>query len=148
MPLTASAPPYIIPDCKLVAVFLAMTELGNLKSTGSSTSNYSYGKNSATAWQYHFDTWTAWLSGIFTTGKYYAVGAWACFKLPYPTTSDNLPTDYTVGSLYKNPTLDTNNMHLTPSGETGFNASDSEELGILEALSFFIKFKYVCICVG
>lgn len=114
----------------------------SLKSTGSSTSNYSYGKNSATAWQYHFDTWTAWLSGIFTTGKYYAVGAWACFKFPYPTTSDNLPTGYTVGSLYKNPTLDTNNMHLTPSGETGFNASDSEELGILEALSFFIKFKY------
>ena len=119
-----------------------------LKSTGSTTSTIKYGTKSASVWENHFKVWDSLGGWAFTTAGYYRVGAWACFKLPYPTTSDNLPTGYTVGSLYKNPTLDTNNMHLTPSGATGFNATDSEELGICEALAFFIKFKYFYVQVG
>ena len=113
-----------------------------LKSTGSDTSDYTYGRKSATVWEYRFGVYDAWADDLFTTIGYYAVGAWACFKFPYPNTSDDLPSGYSVGNLYINPTLDTSNMHLTPTGETGFNADSSEELGILESLSFFIKFKY------
>ena len=119
-----------------------------LKSTGSDTSDYKYGRKSATVWEYAFAVYDDLLGWLFTNPSYYAVGAWACFKIPYPTTSDDLPSGYTVGSLYINPTIDTNNMHLTPAGETGFNADDSEELGILESLNFFIKFKYYFDQVG
>ena len=112
------------------------------KSTGADSSDYTYGRKSATAWEYHFAVYDSLLGWLFTTPNYYAVGAWANFKVPYPTASDDLPSGYTVGSLYVNPTIDTNNMHLTPSGNTGFNATDSDELGTMETLSFFIKFKY------
>ncbi len=114
----------------------------SLKSTGSTTSTIMYGENSATAFEYWFKVFDSLLGYFVTTAGYYQVGAWANFKVPYPTTSDQLPSGYTVGSEYVNPTIDVNNMHLTPDGNTGFNADDSEELGILETLSFFCKFKY------
>ena len=112
-----------------------------LKSTSAVTSDYMYGTNSATAWEYSFHVFDDVTGGFLTNGTFYSIGAWACFKFPYPNT-DYLPTGYTVGSLYKNATLDGNNMHLTPDGNNGFNADDSEELGIIDTLSFFIKLKY------
>ena len=113
-----------------------------LKSTSAVTSDYKFGTKSATAFEYWFSVFDSLAGYAFTTANYYQIGGWACFKVPYPTTSDQLPTGYTVGSLYVNPSIDTNNMHLTPDGNNGFNATDSEELGILDALAFFVKFKY------
>ena len=120
----------------------------SLKSTGASTSDYKYGKNSASVWEYSFSVFDGWIGRVMTTPNYYQIGAWACFRLPYPTTSYQLPSGYTVGSLYKNATIDTNNMHLTPDANNGFNADDSEELGIMESLAFFIKFKYFYLYTG
>ena len=113
-----------------------------LKSTGAAVSTIKYGTKSASVWQYQFSVFDSIIGAVATLPNYYQIGGWACFRVPYPTTSDNLPTGYTVGSLYVNPTIDSSNMHLTPSGLTGFNATDSDELGICDALSFFIKFKY------
>ena len=114
----------------------------SLKSTSAVTSDYMYGENSASVWEYSFSVFDGVAGYAFTAPNYYQIGAWACFRLPYPTTSYQLPSGYTVGSLYKNATIDTNNMHLTPDANNGFNADDSEELGIMESLAFFIKFKY------
>tara|TARA_R110002020_G_scaffold8222_1_gene33400 strand:+ start:1930 stop:4737 length:2808 start_codon:yes stop_codon:yes gene_type:complete len=113
----------------------------SLKSTGSSTSTIKYGTKSASVWEYHFSALDKIIGAAATSPNYYQIGAWACFKVPYPTTN-YLPVGYTVGSLYKNPSIDTNGMHLTPLGNTGFNATDSEELGVMESLAFFVKFKY------
>ena len=118
------------------------------KSTGADASDYKYNRKSATVWENRFAVYDDIAGWLFTNPSYYAVGAWACFKFPYPTTSDDLPSGYSVGNLYVNPTCDTNNMHLTPTGETGFNADDSEELGILESLNFFIKLKYFYYQIG
>jgi len=85
---------------------------------------------------------------LYDTQNYYGIGAWLNIKFPIPCNSYNSKT---IGSLYggdsnsnyEPATLDVNNMHMTPSGKTGFNQTDSEELGTLEALEFSIKLRWL-----
>ena len=79
--------------------------------------------------------------------NYYSVGAWACFRFPFPS---NSYSSQTIGSQfggdsnsnYEPVTFDPTNMHMLPNGKTGFNQSNSKELGTCDSLKFLVKLKW------
>ena len=85
---------------------------------------------------------------------YYSTGAWISLKFPLPNTcqTQTTSTDNYVGDIYgggtntNNPheptTLDTQNMHLTHTGERGFNNSAAEDFGQINSISFNIMLAY------
>ena len=85
---------------------------------------------------------------------YYATGAWISLKFPLPNTcqTQTTSTDNYVGDIYgggtntNNPheptTIDTQNMHLTHTGERGFNNSAAEDFGQINSISFNILLAY------
>ena len=104
-----------------------------------------YGDYSAISYKYE---WQSLITGFNNSSEgYYNIGAWANFRIPFPISSYN---SMDLGDLYggnsgtnfEPTTLDINNMHLTPSGKSGFNENDSEELGIITALGFTIKLNW------
>ena len=115
--------------------------------TGSSTSTAGskYGTNSAVTFEYDFSKGSG-ITGLRNSADYYRHGAWATLRFPFPTTRQN---SQTVGGKYGNNTIkhepvtvDINNMHLTPSGNVGFNNSEAEELGQISGIGFWIKLRY------
>ena len=114
--------------------------------TGSSvlTSGSQYGTNSAVVWKYSFGSLATLPAANYRNDDaYYRHGAWACIRFPFPATSN---FSQTIGSRYGSNTtklepvtVDINNMHLTPSGNVGFNNSESENLGQIDAIECFIK---------
>ncbi len=106
--------------------------------------NTTYGANSAIKVTYTFDYATAIIGKIFNTAGYYKLGAWLDFKFPFPFSTDHSVT--TLGELYGNNatkkepvTFDTNNMHLSHSGNIGFNHSEATDLGLGFGLRFNTK---------
>ena len=85
-----------------------------------------------------------------TDEDFWKAGAWFNLRFPYPINTYNGITAGAVGDTYGGslsetivPSLDTRNMHLTPNGKRGFNkGSDSESLGPLSSLDFFIKLDF------
>ena len=116
----------------------------NTTSDGSGT----FGDNSAVEWTYAYTAFDTIPSGLnfFTTSGFYKIGAWANWSVPFPENSHN---SNTLGQLYGNnttkkepATIDANNMHLTHSGNVGFNNSEAEELGAIDGLQFWVKLKW------
>ena len=106
-----------------------------------------YGDNSAVEWEWVYTAFAAIPGAFFTSDGYYKIGAWAnIFTFPFP---DNGYNAKALGELYGNnstkkepATLDTNNMHLTRDGSVGFNNTTAEDLGPLDAIQFWSKFKW------
>lgn len=122
----------------------SITNVTGYNSTSDGTGTY--GDNSAVEWDYSYTAFDTIPGSFFTSDGYYKIGAWANFSLPFPENSYN---SNTLGELYGNnttkkepATIDTNNMHLTHSGNVGFNNSEAEELGPLDGLQFWIRFNW------
>jgi len=138
--------------------FDGVSELAN----GSGTADDNYGYKSAVESVYEFNPWVSVLNFIPlpTVPNYYSIGAWINFRFPFPSNSYN---SQEIGELYggvEKPdqkyepvTFDTTNMHLLPNGDAGFNKSDtsgttgynksnSQELGTCDAIKFWIKLKW------
>jgi hypothetical protein len=106
-----------------------------------------YGDTSAVEWTYSYNVLSSYNPvTYYTTNDYYNTGAWANFSLPFP---ENSYFSNTIGSLYGNNatklepvTLDVNNMHLTRSGNVGFNNTEAEDYGIIDGIQFWMKFKW------
>lgn len=114
----------------------------NSTSDGSGT----YGDNSAVEWDYQYTAFDTIPGALFTSDGFYQIGAWANFSLPFP---ENSYKSNTLGELYGNnstkkepATVDVNNMHLTHSGNVGFNNSEAEELGNLTGIQFWNRFNW------
>jgi hypothetical protein len=120
--------------------------IGNVTGYNSTSDGVgTYGDNSAVEYEYSY---TVIDSGIYNyvTDGFYKIGAWANFSLPFPENSYN---SNTLGELYGNnttkkgpATIDVNNMHLTHSGNVGFNNSEAEDLGSLSGIQFWNKFDW------
>lgn len=105
-----------------------------------------YGDSSAVEWDYSYTALDAIPAGFYTTDGFYQIGAWANFSLPFPENSYN---SNTLGELYGNnltkkepATIDSNNLHLSHSGNVGFNNSEAEDLGPLDGVQFWIRFNW------
>lgn len=66
--------------------------------------------------------------------NYNSIGAWWYMSFPYP----KFPTfNRDVGSVYQNPTIDTNNLTKNHKGDLGWNKGiDSEDLGRIQQIHF------------
>ena len=105
-----------------------------------------YGDSSAVEWSYQYTAFDAIPGAFYTSDGFYKIGAWANFSLPFPENSHNgatLASIYGNNSTKKEPaTIDVNNMHLTSSGNVGFNNSEADELGSLDGIKFWIRFNW------
>jgi len=138
--------------------FEGVSELAN----GSGTADDNYGYGSAVEVVYEFNPWVSLLAftPLPTVPNYYSIGAWINFRFPFPSNSYN---SQSIGELYggvgkpdqkyEPVTFDTTNMHLLPNGDAGFNKSDtsgttgynksnSQELGTCDAIKFWISLKW------
>ncbi len=107
-----------------------------------------YGDTSAVKYTWTFTGRDTILDEIFTITDYYKIGAWANFRVPYPINIHNGITE-TLGQLWGNNitkkepvTFDANGMHLSHSGNIGFNHTEAEEFGIWDSLQFHMRFKF------
>ncbi len=101
-----------------------------------------FAKNIDSALKFTY-TWSDIISSTINAedGEWYKRGAWACFRFPYPVCDYNGISE-TVGSIYKPATLDIQNMHNLSNGNRGFNQdSNSEDLGAINGIAFWIKFE-------
>jgi len=118
--------------------------------------NTTINANSAIQITYQWNAYSTAFSPIVMNSKdYYSSGWWFNIRFPFPSTSFPVISTIPVGSLYggyyntiqSNPrslepaTVDSLNMHLTPSGYVGFNQADSEALGTLYGLGFQMKMR-------
>lgn len=109
-----------------------------------------YGATSAINITYNYFPWDPLVNNSRSNSNYYQIGAWLNFRFPYPVTKDNGISEQ-VGGLYggngkaspEPVTLDSMNLNYTPSGNVGFNASDSESLGPLSAIGFMLKLQWL-----
>ena len=93
---------------------------------------------------YRFNT----ITGLPATVGDNSKGAWINFSFPFPLSTYNAITE-DVGDLYGGGTnastvtqpsfLDTQNMSYTHDGYLGFNQTSSEDLGPLNAISFYTR---------
>lgn len=119
----------------------------DLDSSGSGDTSELYGANHAVEVVYGYSSISTFGSSIVTTTNYYSIGAWLNIMFPFPPNTNNSITE-TLGQLYggtssnKQPTaLDAAGFFgLTPTGQSGFNKSDSEELGPIESIDFMMRF--------
>lgn len=106
-----------------------------------------YGDTSAVEYTYSYNVLSSYNPATYyTTADYYNTGAWINYSLPFP---ENSYFSNTIGSQYGNNatklepvTLDANNMHLTRSGNVGFNNTEAEDYGTIDGLQFWMKFKW------
>jgi len=105
-----------------------------------------FGDNSAVEWNWQYTAFDTIPAGFFTSDGFYKIGAWANWSVPFPENSYN---SNTLGELYGNNatkkepvTIDVNNMHLTRSGNVGFNNSEAKDLGTIEGIQFWNKFQW------
>ena len=118
---------------------------------GGTDTNYGFG--SAMSNEYRFTPYASQDLLVFNTPNFYAIGAWINFRFPFPSNSYNTETigDIYGGdsdSNYEPVTFDPTNMHLLPNGKTGFNQTNSKELGTCDALRFFIRMKWYYMVLG
>ena len=96
-----------------------------------------YGDNSAVLVGTEYQTKTI----VFDTSNssYYGVGWWSpLFRAPYPNYGGGISED--VGDLYHPETLRLENMSYTHSGKTSFIHKESEDLLVIQAISFAFRF--------
>lgn len=112
-----------------------------IKSTGPTVT---YGDTSAVEVQYDYSTFNIFTDLVLTDVDYYRMGAWLNLRFPYPFSTFN--SVGTLGALWGNnttifepATYDTNNMHLTHSGQTGFNVTEASEHGPNSSLNFAMR---------
>lgn len=135
-------------------VFNAQGTAANPSFSGANQTLFPNGGGSAVGAYYSFNPAGTALSSVWGTSGYYSMGAWLNIRFPLPIAQ---PSGFSqlVGSLYgynnnlcheqsnnnelEPATVDSLNMHLTPSGNSGFNAIDSESLGNLYAFAFQTK---------
>jgi len=105
-----------------------------------------FGDGSAVEFTWSYTALNAIPAGFFTTDGFYQIGAWANFSFPFP---ENSYFSNTIGELYGNNatkkepvTLDSNNMHLSHSGNVGFNHTEAEDLGPINGIQFQMKFQW------
>lgn len=135
------------------------TELAN---GNASSDDNNYGKNSAVEAVYEFNPAVAAIGQVLPIddANYYSVGAWLNFRFPFPSNSYN---SQDIGEFYggvgkssqgyEPVSFDPLNMHLLPNGDSGFNKSDttgttgynksnSRELGNCDAIKFNMRLKW------
>jgi len=113
-----------------------------------------YGTSSGKKYIYEFTPFSVFpLIANQTVANYYSIGAWACFRFPFPHNTYNSGAAF--GSLFGNATspfepatLDTNNMHLDHTGGTGFNQDNAEDFGPLTTLEFQGLIDYINVAGG
>lgn len=116
--------------------------------------------NSALTVQYDWNAAKAWTDALISTAlgestsaqtlnmrrNFYASGAWLSFRFPFPVTTYN--GGEVVGQLYggtadrKVPSLDLGNSTYTTTGKVGYNHDDSEDLGAISSVDFYMKIDY------
>ncbi|UVF62344.1 baseplate protein [Nitrososphaeria virus YSH_462411] len=119
----------------------------DLDGSGSGDTSEVYGANHAVEVVYGYSAISTFGSSVVTTVNYYSIGCWINFMFPYPPNTNNSITE-DLGELYggtssnKQPTtFDAAGFFgLTPTGQSGFNKTDSEELGPCESLAFMARF--------
>jgi hypothetical protein len=112
-----------------------------------------YGDTSAIQLTYKWTPLNSVLGFVFTNANYYQAGWWLCKRFPFP--SSILVGATPVGSFYggyHNPnqnnyalepaTFDSLNMHLTHSGNSGFNQIDSEDLAPAYGIGLQMKMAF------
>lgn len=121
----------------------------DLDGTGGGDTSENYGANHSIDIIYGYTSISTFGSSIVTTVNYYSIGAWLNIIFPFPSNTSNSITE-TLGQLYggtssnKQPTtFDAAGFFgLTPTGQSGFNKTDSEELGPCDSLAFMVKFRW------
>lgn len=124
-----------------------VANVAGYNSTPSDGVGGTYGDASAVEYTYSYNILSSYNPvTYYTTDDYYNTGAWINFSLPFP---ENAYFSNTIGSLYGNNatklepvTLDANNMHLTRSGNVGFNNTEAEDYGTIDGIQFWMKFKW------
>lgn len=118
------------------------------------SSGGTYGDLSAIQITYTWTPFTTLFAPVSMASKnYYSSGWWFNIRFPFPSTT--LVGSVPVGSLYggagnvnqnslslEPATVDSLNMHLTSSGNVGFNQADSEVLGSMYGLGFQMKMRF------
>jgi hypothetical protein len=126
-------------------IYNAITEVNGYNATSDGVGTY--GDNQAVEVQYNYSIVSTLPANFWTTDDYYKIGAWINLEFPLPSNDYNART---IGSKYGNnsskqepATIDANNMHLTRSGKVGFNNSEAHELGTIDGIQFWAKFRWV-----
>jgi hypothetical protein len=125
----------------------SVANVAGYNNTPSDGAGGTYGDTSAVEWTYSYNILSSYNPATYyTTNDYYNTGAWLNFSLPFP---ENSYFSNTIGSLYGNNAtklepvaLDANNMHLTRSGNVGFNNTEAEDYGTIDGIQFWMKFKW------
>lgn len=122
----------------------------DLDGDSSADTSETYGTNSAIKVVYTYTPYDLYPESVYTTTDYYKAGCWLNLAFPFPINTNNSIGSTKVGIQYggtistKEPaTLDASGVFgYTPTGQTGWSKSDSEEQGPLDALEFFCKFRW------
>lgn len=125
-------------DCYHAVLSIFNSQGINNKDDGASGN---FGDNSAVTHEFRYAKGDI-VSSVFDQARYYRQFAGINLRVPFPFNSRN---GNTTGALYGDndsldpATFDANNMTFTASGLTGFNNTESEELGPLDAFTFALK---------
>jgi len=102
-----------------------------------------FGQSAAVTYEFRYQKSDSILG--FNSPTFYRQFAGVNFRVPYPFNANNgntLGNDYGDSDELLPATFETENMGLTSSGFSGFNNSESEDLGVLDALIFFINHEW------
>lgn len=113
--------------------------------------------NSAISVTYGWNSVGSFISGFADSisatpaikNNFYSSGAWLTFRLPFPINTNGGISEE-VGELYggtntgnKIPYLDLENSTYTHTGQIGYNEIDSEDLGQISSINFYMKLEYL-----
>jgi hypothetical protein len=103
-----------------------------------------YGIFAAVTYEYRYQPTDQIIGSTIESEVYYRTWVGACWQTPYPPNSFN---GQTIGNFYgqdstiREPvTVDVSNMHMSSNSKIGFNHSFAEDLGPIDAVTFFVKF--------
>jgi len=102
-----------------------------------------FGQTSAVLYEFRFRKTDSVIG--FNSPTFYRQFAGVNFRVPYPFNSNNgniLGRDYGDNDSLLPATFEAENMGLTSSGFSGFNNTEAEDLGPLDALVFFIRHEW------
>lgn len=113
-----------------------------------------YGDTSGVKYIYEYTPWTALAAAAdIIVPNYYSIGAWACFRVPFPHNTYN--TVSTIGDKFGNSTspfepatIDANNFHLDHTGGTGFNQDNAEDFAPFTTLELQGMIDYIVVSTG
>lgn len=108
-----------------------------------------YGQTSGVKVAYKYTSFSTVTSSVLTLVNYYSIGCWLNFAFPFPESTFG-GIGEGVGDIFgggtgsgtEPATLNTDNLIFTPTGQTGFNKSDSNALFPLTSLDFMAKFRW------